>query len=241
MTSERTAVVVGASSGMGRGLSELLLAEGWTVGVCARRRERLEELRAAHGARAVPCVLDLARPDEARAALESLLDGLGGCSLFVIAAGHTAHDPELDWELEREELAVNVLGFTAAANLAWRRFVEAGGGHLAALTTVSVGRGDPEAPAYAASKTYMSLYLRGLRRRAKESGFPITVTEVRPAFVRTELSERIRPWGMVKVPPRVTPLDEACRALRSGLSRGESVVYVPGWWGPLAWAASLLD
>ena len=86
----RTAVIVGASSGIGEALAHELNRAGWRLGLLARRLERLEALRETLAPETVVRVLDVTQSDAA-ATLEHVLEELGGVDLVIISAG-TGHN-----------------------------------------------------------------------------------------------------------------------------------------------------
>jgi short-subunit dehydrogenase len=192
--SGRTAVIIGASSGIGEALAHQLNREGWRLGLLARRLDRLEALSRALAPGAVVRRIDVAR-DDAAAILDEVLAELGGVDLVIISAG-TGHNSALKWELDVDTVAVNVLGFMAMANVAMRHFLERGRGHLVGISSVAALRGN-RAATYAASKAFQSVYLDGLRDLARHRGHPIVVTEVQPGFVDTAMMKPERPLPAV--------------------------------------------
>ena len=84
-------LVTGASSGIGAGLAEAFARAGASVGICARRADRLGEVAErcrAHGAETYQWVTDLADPGASRRAGREVLDQMGGVDILVNNAGH---------------------------------------------------------------------------------------------------------------------------------------------------------
>jgi short-subunit dehydrogenase len=190
----RTAVIVGASSGIGEALAREMNGAGWRLGLLGRRVERLEALRATLAPGTVVRGLDVSHADAA-ATLEHLFDELGGVDLVVISAG-TGHNGALQWEPDLDTVSVNVVGFMAVAQAAMRHFLARGRGHLVGISSVAALRGNAAAT-YAASKAFQSVYLDGLRDVARHSRHPIVVTEVQPGFVATAMMKPDRPLSRV--------------------------------------------
>jgi len=188
--SPRTAVIIGASSGIGEALARDLSRSGWRLALLARRLDRLEALRTTLAPETIVRGFDVTQ-DDAAETLERLLDELGGVELVIISAG-TGHNGALQWALDVETVSVNVLGFMAMAQAAMRRFMKQGRGHLVGISSIAALRGNPAA-AYAASKAFQSVYLDGLREIARGSGHPIAVTEVQPGGVETAMLQPDRP------------------------------------------------
>ena len=117
--------------------------------------------------------------------------------LVIISAGAGHNNRDLQWALDVETVTVNVLGFTAAAQVAMRHFFGRGRGHLVGISSIAALRGNGAGAAYAASKAFQSVYLDGLRDLARHSGAPIAVTEVQPGAVDTAMLKRDRPLPSV--------------------------------------------
>ena len=194
--SDRTAVIIGASSGIGEALAHQLNREGWRLGLLARRLDRLEALRQTLAPETVVRRIDVTHGDAVEI-LDEVLDELGGVDLVIISAGagHLNHD--LNAELDVDTVTVNVLGFMQTAQMAMRHFLRRGRGHLVGISSIAALRGNRHAAAYAASKAFQSVYLDGLRDLARESRLPIAVTEVQPGFVDTAMMKTERPLPTV--------------------------------------------
>ena len=199
----RNAVVVGASSGIGRALALRLARAGWTLGLTGRRVALLESLRAEIGGGARVKAMDVADVPVAVAGLEALIGELGGVDLVVLNAGTGAVNPDLAWEREEPAIRVNALGFAALAGVAMRHFEARGHGHLVGVSSLISRRGSRSAPAYSASKAFAANYLEALTVRAARSGRPIFVTDVQPGFVDTDLVRGQRGMFWVASPERV--------------------------------------
>jgi short-subunit dehydrogenase len=190
--SGRTAVIVGASSGIGEAVARALAGEGWRLGLLARRLDRLEAIATELGAGTLIRRLDVA--DRAcGAGLRELIADLGGADLIVISAGTGHLNRNLDAGPDADTVAVNVFGFMGVAQEAMRHFLARGRGHLVGISSVAALRGSGEATAYAASKAFQSTYLDGLRELARSRRLPITVTEAQPGFVDTAMMRMDRP------------------------------------------------
>ena len=124
----KRAIVIGATSGIGRGLAECFAAQGYAVGLVGRRENLLKEIAQSDPAAYRFAVADVTRPAETVAALEHLTQELGGMDLCVVSAGTGDLNPSLDFALEETAILTNVLGWTAAADWAYNRFERQGGG-----------------------------------------------------------------------------------------------------------------
>lgn len=212
------AIIVGASSGIGRALAREL-AGAYDLGLAARRTDRLqavgEDVGGAHVAR-----IDVTEPD-ARQRFDDLVESMGGVDLVVVSSGIGRPNPDLAWTDERDTIDVNVRGFSAIATAAVQRFEASGGGHLVGISSVAAEIGDPDMPAYGASKAYVSRYLEGLRYRSDDD---VVVTDVRPGYVDTPMApEADRFW-------ECSP-ETAARGIARAIAKEKDVAYVTRrWW-----------
>ena len=234
----RTAVIIGASSGIGEALARELHCAGWRLGLLARRIERLEVLRETLAPATVVRALDVVQPDAA-AILEEVFDGLGGVDLVIISAGAGHNNPDLLWELDAETVTVNVLGFMAMAQVAMRHFLRRQRGHLVGISSIAALRGNPAA-AYAASKAFQSVYLDGLRDWARQSGCPIAVTEVQPGAVDTAMLKPDRPLPALFRRLFVASPEKAARQILRAIQKRKKHAYITRRYAPVAFILKLL-
>lgn len=96
----KKAIVIGASSGIGRELSKILSGNQYTVGMMARRVDLLAELRDEMGKDVFVERIDVSDTDSAKDALTKLIERMGGVELVVTSAGTGYLNAELDWTLE---------------------------------------------------------------------------------------------------------------------------------------------
>ena len=193
----KKAIVIGASSGIGREVAMLLMKEGWTVGAAARRVDKLKELRAA----AIEQI-DVTQ-EEATERLQSLISRLGGMDLFFYASGIGKQNPELQADIELATLKTNGLGFTRMIVEAYRYFAQQGYGHIAAITSIAGTKGLGPAPSYSATKAMQNVYLQALEQQANARGLKIHFTDIRPGFVDTALLSGDFHYPMMLQPERV--------------------------------------
>lgn len=237
-SSPRNAVIVGASSGIGEALARRLADEGWTLGLAARRVERLAALSAGLAAahpRQRFCfrAIDVVDQDAAIATFEALVAELGGVDLVVVSSGVGHENPLLDWPPEENSVAVNVAGFTAIAVAAMRHFESRRAGHLVGLSSLAALHGHGDAPAYGASKAYVSRYLQALRHRAAARKLPIAVTDIQAGFVDTAMAKG---EGLFWV----APVDVAARQIADAIRRRRRHAYVTRRWRLIAWLLRIL-
>jgi short-subunit dehydrogenase len=228
------AIVIGASSGIGRALALRLARAGWTLGLTGRRVALLERLRDEIGGGARVQEMDVADTATAMARLEELIAAMGGADLVVVNAGTGSVNPGLDWALEEPAILVNVHGFAAMAGVAMRHFLARGRGHLVGISSVSALRGSRYAPAYSASKAFVSNYLESLWCYAAHAGLPIAVTDIQPGFVDTDMVRGQSRMFWIASPEKVA--DQIHDAIRRRRKRA----VVTRRWIVLAWLMRVL-
>lgn len=224
------AIVIGSSTGIGRALAKTLAESGYEVGLAGRRTELMEQLRPELPSRSYVKHVDLTRPDEARRAVGELIAEMGDVELIVINSGVGSSEPT--WEEEMEMIAVNVLGFAAMARLAMEYFVERGSGHIVGISSVSALRGITTA--YSSSKAFDSTYLEALQFQADRLGRDIRVTDVKPGFVDTPMTEGRLDMFWVASPEKVA------RQVFDAIRKRKRHVYVTRRWRLMAWVMKWL-
>lgn len=220
----RTALVTGASSGIGAALARLLAREGIEVVLAARRAVALHELAATitgEGGKAHVLELDVSDPERTAAKIQAIDDQLGGLDLVVANAGvgQSRWAGKLDWQACREVIDVNVSGAVATLVAVLPRMVERGRGQLVGISSVAQYRGLPKNASYSASKAFLSTFLESLRVDLRHTG--VSVTDVRPGFVDTPLS--------ASVPSKPFEIDAnaAAKLIVDALARRRRVLVFP--------------
>ena len=178
----KRAIVIGASSGIGFEVAQLLLSEGWKVGVASRRMELLQKV----GNVEVAEQIDVNDPDAGKH-LREMIDQMGGMDLFFYAAGVGKQNRDLKEDIELMTTTTNGLGFVRMIGEAFRYFAERGEGHIAAITSIAGTKGLGPAPSYSATKAMQNVYLQALEQQANARGLNIYFTDIRPGFVDTAL------------------------------------------------------
>jgi NADP-dependent 3-hydroxy acid dehydrogenase YdfG len=179
----RTAVITGASSGIGAATARALAGEGYRTILAARRLERLEALVAETGGEAV--VLDVADPDSV-AALASRLDSrdvLVNNAGGALGLASVAEADEAQWLAMYES---NVLGTMRMTRALLPKLIASGDGHVVGVTSIAAIEPYRGGAGYNAAKHAQRAMLRVLRQELL--GQPVRVTEIAPGMVETEFS-----------------------------------------------------
>lgn len=211
----KKAIVIGASSGIGREVARLLIADEWTLGIAARREDQLLALKAEVEHQHPGCHVEVMRIDvteaEATQHLRQLIIRLGGMDLFFYASAIGKVNRELREDIEQATIDTNCQGFVRMVGEAYRYFAEVGKGHIAAISSIAGTMGLGPAPAYSASKALQATYLEALEQQATTRKLNIHITDIRPGFVDTALLGD-DPYPMKLRPERVA--QEILHAIR---------------------------
>lgn len=229
----RKAIIIGASSGIGRELAKILSRNQYVVGVMARRVQLLNELRSEVEGTLFVQSIDVADIEPAMEILTEFIKEMGGVDLIVISAGTGDINNSLGWHLENETIKTNVSGFAALVNVAMHHFTEKDSGHLVGISSVAALRGGRESPAYNASKAFESNYLEGLRQKVRKSGLPITITDIKPGFVHTAMAKGEGIFWAAEP-------EKAARQIYRVIERKKSSAYITRRWILVAWLMRLL-
>lgn len=223
----RQAIIVGASSGIGEELARQLVAGGCRVALVARRHEELEriahDLNTGAEARVLTYSHDVKNYAEAPALLQKITHELGGCDLFIYAAGvmPVVEPNEYCFEKDQAMIEVNVLGAIAWINEIAQRFAQTKRGTLVGISSVAGERGRMTMPAYTTSKAALTTYLEAIRNRIARYG--VKVVTVKPGPVKTPMTEGLKM-------PLMIPAERAAREILRAAEKGRVNAFVPGIW-----------
>lgn len=182
----KRAIIIGATSGIGKEAAKGLLLQGWRIGIAGRRESALQALRAEAPQQIEIQTLDVTQEDAAEK-LQMLITRLGGMDLFLLSSGIGHQNPELYPEIEITTAATNVVGFIRMVDAAFAYFKEQGNGHLAVISSIAGTKGLGIAPAYSATKRFQNTYIDALEQLAGIQKLNICFTDIRPGFVATDL------------------------------------------------------
>jgi len=218
--------VTGASSGLGRAIALALAAEGWTIGVSARRADELENLArevAPQGrGRIIPLPLDVTDAQAFAAAHAQLQDQAGPVALAVANAGVYLPTDGLaiDPALYQKTFDINVMGVIHHLAAVVPGMAEKGRGQVAIVSSVTGYGGLPQAAAYGASKAALINMAQALAFDLNRRGIRVQV--INPGFVDTPATAD-NPFPM----PFLMPVDQAAARVVAGLKTGGFEVTFP--------------
>lgn len=187
---------MGASSGIGLELAEVLASRGVPVGLAARHTRALAALKQKYPDNVEFAAIDI-NTHTAPKHMEELIDKLGGMDIYFHVSGIGNESTELDAESETAVAETNAVGFTRMIDTAYRYFADNNrSGQIVAIGSVAGTKGIGQLAAYSASKAYVSKYLSALRQLANMQGARIAFTEIRPGWIRTPLLDEDAQYPM---------------------------------------------
>lgn len=182
----KRAVVMGATSGMGRLVAFGLLGRGWTIGIAGRRTDELLALQQTAPERVYVRTIDVTH-DDAPQLLRQLIDEMGGMDLYFHSSGFGRQNTELDSAIENSTVMTNAFGFTQMVDAAFQYFRQTRRrGRIAVISSIAGTKGLGAAPAYSATKRFQWTYIEALAQLARMEELDIRFTDLRPGFVRTD-------------------------------------------------------
>ena len=214
---DKTVLITGASSGIGRGLAIELSRRGAKVGLIARRADALAEvvgeIEAANG-KALALPADVLNADSLRAAADSLRSALGPIDVLIANAGigATVDGAELKGSTVAGVVNVNVLGAANSVEAVVPEMVKRGSGQLVVISSLAAYRGLPKSAAYCASKAAVSAFFESLRLDLQPRGIDVTI--IHPGFIKTPLTA-----GRDAQMPFLMELDDAVEKIVSAIEK----------------------
>jgi short-subunit dehydrogenase len=227
-------LITGATSGIGRALALQFAAQGDMVALTGRRTERLEQLKNEIGELAHIRTLDVTNHDRAEVVYRELIDEMGGMDIMVLNAGIGRIQMLPPWKAEAKLIEVNALAFAHGCHFAFDYFRKQDRGQIVGMSSMAALLAHHRATSYTASKHFISNYMTGYRQKAKRVSSDIAITEIRPGYVLTEMTERAR--GMFWV----ASVEKAAGQIIKGIEKRKRYVYVTKRWQLLAWVAKLV-
>lgn len=226
-----TALVTGASDGIGRAFAKALAAQGFDLILVARRHEVLEtlsqSLSKAHGVHVQVIAADLSDPKATASLLDQTLDQPVGLLVAAAGFGSLGAFLDLDPETELNMVDLNCRSVVALAHGFGQRMVAQGRGGMVFFSSVVGFSGAPFSATYAATKGFVQSFAEGLSVELRPHG--ISVLSVAPGPVGTGFSARAgMTMGKTETPETVARL--ALAALqRGGTVRPGVLAKVLGW------------
>jgi short-subunit dehydrogenase len=236
----KTVLISGASSGLGAEMARQLAARGYDLALCARRTERLEELREdilrEHGARRIALrSLDVTDHEAVFRVFGELADELGTIDRVVVNAGlgKGARLGTGRFDANLETAMTNFVGALAQTEAAMEIFRRQQRGHLVMVSSMSAMRGMPGSmTTYAATKAGVAHLAEGLRTELYGTPLAsrIKVTVLYPGYIASEMNEHVE-----QQTPLMVSTEKGVRAMVAAMEREAADACVPAVpWAGLA-------
>ncbi|BBX56695.1 Gluconate 5-dehydrogenase [Mycobacterium shottsii] len=227
-------LITGASSGLGAGMARAFAARGRDLALCARRTDRLEELKSGlaqkHPEITIAIAeLDVNDHDQVPKVFAELRDELGGIDRVIVNAGIGKGAPLGSGKLwaNKATIETNLVAALVQIETALEMFHKSGSGHLVLISSVLASKGVPGVKAaYAASKAGLSSLGESLR--AEYDKGPITVSVMEPGYIESEMTAKSGSTMLM------VDNETGVNALVSAIEREPGRAAVPWWpWAPL--------
>lgn len=192
----KTILITGASSGLGAGMAAQFARLGYNLGICARRTERLNELKAELLAqypdiRIEVKALDVSDYDAVFAVFDEFAKDFTHIDRVIVNAGvgEGRRIGKGSFEINRRTAEINFIAALAQCEAAMQIFRAQNSGHLVVVSSMSAMRGMPKhLTTYGASKAGVAHLAEGIRADMLASNLPIKVTTIFPGYIRTEIN-----------------------------------------------------
>ena len=223
----KNAIIVGATSGIGKGLAKLLVDDGFKVGITGRRTELLESLKSENPGSYFIKTFDVKDTKVAEKKLEELTTELGGLDLLILSSGTGDINDKLDFEIEINTIETNVIGWTFISVWAFKYFEKQKYGHLAAISSIGGLRGSRQSTSYNATKAYQINYLEGLRQKSTKLKNEIFITDIRPGLINTEMAKGEGLFWVMAV-------EKTAQQIYEAIKKKKKIAYVTKRWRLIA-------
>ncbi|OBC01402.1 SDR family oxidoreductase [Mycobacterium sp. 852002-40037_SCH5390672] len=227
-------LITGASSGLGAGMARAFAAKGRDLALCARRADRLDELKAElsqkyPGITVAVAALDVNDHEQVPKVFAELSDDLGGIDRIVVNAGIGKGAKLGSGKLwaNKATLETNLVSALVQIETALEMFNKNGSGHLVLISSVLGNKGVPGVKAaYAASKAGVSSLGESLR--AEYAKGPVKVSVIEPGYIESEMTAKSNSTMLM------VDNETGVNALVAAMEREPGRAAVPWWpWAPL--------
>ena len=216
-------IIIGATSGIGRELAKLYAVNNWLVGATGRRKELLQSLQKEFPDNILTECFDVTGTENIES-IKILIQQLGGLDLLIYNSGYGEPSETLEWGIDKATTQINVNGFVEIVHFTFNYFMTEGKGHIAAISSIAAIRGSSYAPAYSASKAYMSTYMEGLYIKAAKLKLPVYITDIQPGFVNTAMAKSTGQFW-------VSSAEKAAQQIYSAITNKKRKAYITKrWW-----------
>ena len=225
----KTVLITGASSGLGEGMARLFAKLGYNLAICARRTERLEQLKdelvtSYPDIRVEYQALDVSDYSAIFKVFDSFARDFGQLDRVVVNAGvgESRRIGKGRFETNRRTAEINFVSALAQCEAAMQIFRAQNSGHLVVISSMSAMRGLPKhMTTYGASKAGLAYLAEGIRADMLLTNLPIKVSTIYPGYIRTEINTNAKPL------PFEVDADKGTKAIVAAIESGVDEACVP--------------
>ena len=221
----KTAIIIGATSGIGYEVATRLVEDDWRVAVAGRRIELLERMRKRFGENVMPYQMDVTQP-ESVAVIDRMLAEIGSPDLFLYVSGVGSQNRSLDEQVEINTVQTNSEGMVRIVSHFFNHvklskdYTSEHKAHIAVVTSVAGTEGLGLSPAYSATKKMQSTYITALAQLSAMEKVPVRFTDIRPGFVATDILNPNKKY------PMLMTKEKAAELIIKGLKRNRRVLTI---------------
>ena len=226
-------LITGATSGIGYELAVQLAKKGYKVGLIGRRTERLEQLAEEIGENAYYRTCDVTDHETANVMYQGLVDEMGGLDIMILNAGVGRDTILPKWKSDEQTIDVNVTAFVHGAHFAFNYSRGQGRGQIVGMSSIASHLSSGRAASYTASKHFISNYMTGLRQKANKLEINLTVSDIRPGYVVSEMTENNKNMFWV------ASTEKAVKQMVKAIEKGKRRTYITKRWRLIAIIAEL--
>jgi len=233
--SGKTALITGASAGIGASFAEFLAGKGLQVIMAARREERLASLAEKihnQGGKAEYFALDLSLPENRDSLFQEMSRKYQSLDILINNAGFGwyGYFYEMPKNLASQMIAVNMEAVVHLTFLFLKPMLKRGSGHIINIGSIAGGFPNQGVALYSATKAFLDAFTTSLHRELRGSGVHASVMRLGP--VESEFfdaARRAENGGSVPAERLAAPVQKVNDALWRLMEKPRRVMYVPGW------------
>jgi short-subunit dehydrogenase len=209
-------LIIGGTSGIGRGLVDIYLENGYKVGIVGRRTELLKQIQSTNQ-NVFTETLDVSNTSKSNDVYNSLISKMNGIDILINCSGWGDINKEFDNDIDLKTIQTNVIGFTQTMNFFTKYFLTKNKGVLVNISSIGGLRGGGFVGSYNSTKSYQIKFLESLSISIRKLKKDIQITDVRLGFVDTDMLKGKGFW--------VSSVDDISKKIFKDVNNNKSVVY----------------
>lgn len=243
-----TALVTGASDGIGLEFCRILADRGYDLILVARRKDKLNDIgKSLTAAKGITCTVisaDLSKPQAAQKLFQTTQKKNLQVDLLINNAGllHNGLFTELDLGAQENMIRVNILALTSLTHLFANDMAARGGGHILNLASLAAWTPIPSQNVYAATKAYVLSFSQALHNELQAAGTGVVVTALCPGYTATKMMDNPDQGGKLMIPDGLMQSAEDVARLGINACLAGKPTLIPGFSNRMtAWMTRLFS